>query len=200
MSKYVLAFFSLTFVSLAFNFPVIKKTVAVDTSKSELVWRGYKVVGQHHGSIQLINGSMEFDGNKLLGGSFEIDMTTIDCSDLTGGSKNKLIGHLKSDDFFSVDEHQTAAFKVTSASRKSKGQYDVTGNLTVKGITKPVTFAAAFTTEVAGTKVSANIKVDRTLYDIKYRSGNFFDGLGDKMINDHFDLEVSLVMNEIVEL
>jgi len=199
MSKYILAFLSVAFISLAFNFPVVKKNVAVDTSKSELVWRGYKVVGQHHGNIQLKNGSMEFDGNKLIGGSFEIDMTTIDCSDLSGGSKDKLVGHLKSDDFFGVTDHQKATFKVTSAVRKSKGQYDVTGNLTIKGITKPVSFLATFAAEGAGTKATAKIKVDRTLYDIKYRSGNFFEGLGDKMINDHFDLEVSLVMNEKLE-
>ena len=171
-------------------------TYKVDTSKSELTWKGKKVTGEHHGTIDLEEGSFTLDGMKLTGGSFVADMTSITDLDIADKDMNaKLTGHLKSEDFFSVEKHPTAKFVVTKATPKSGGAVDVTGDLTIKGITKPVTFPVQVSTTGGQATVKGTITVDRSKYDMKFRSKSFFDvaTLGDKMIYDDFEIEVDLV-------
>lgn len=115
-------------------------------------------------------------------------MTSINTTDLKGEWKDKLDGHLKADDFFGVEKFKTATLVFKNISTKNKNNYTVTADLTIKGITKPVTFDLV----VNGTTASANVKIDRTKYDIKYGSGSFFSDLGDKTINDEFELKVNL--------
>jgi polyisoprenoid-binding protein YceI len=166
----------------------------VNTAKSELTWLGKKVAGEHTGKITLKEGTITLDGAKLTGGKFVADLNTITCTDLTDKEYNgKLIGHLKSDDFFSVEKHPTATFVVTKATPKATGIYDVTGDLTIKGITKPVTFPVTVKTTAAGAEATGTLIVDRSKYDIKYNSKSFFDNLGDKIINDDFSIDVKLV-------
>ena len=168
----------------------------VDTSKSELIWRGKKVTGEHHGTIDLKEGSFTLDGMKLTGGSFTADMNSITDTDLTDKEYNaKLVGHLKSDDFFGVEKHPMAKFIVTKAAPKSGDMVDVTGDLTIKGITKPVTFPVTVTSSGGQAMVKGTIIVDRSKYDMKFRSKSFFDvaTLGDKMVYDDFEIEVDLV-------
>lgn len=168
----------------------------VDNSQSTLSWTAKKVTGSHSGNISVTSGKLELDKNVLKGGSFELDTRTITVTDIKdAGMNGKLLGHLKSDDFFAVDKHPSANFVITSAAAKGGGNYDVTGNLTIKGITKPISFPATVT--VAGGKATAKatIKVDRTKFEIKYRSNNFFENLGDKAIYDDFELDVTLVAN-----
>ena len=168
----------------------------VDNAQSSLSWTAKKVTGSHSGNISVSSGKLEVDKNVLKGGSFELDTRSITVTDIKDANMNgKLLGHLKSDDFFSVDKHPSASFVITSAAAKGGGNYDVNGNLTIKGITKPISFPATVT--VAGGKVTAKatIKVDRTKFDIKYRSNNFFENLGDKAIYDDFELDVTLVAN-----
>ena len=176
--------------------PTKATTYKVDTSKSELKWNGKKVTGEHYGTIALKDGSFTLDGAKLTGGSFVADMNSIVVQDLTDKEFNgKLTGHLKSEDFFSVEKHPTASFVVTSATPKSNGMVDVAGNLTIKGITKPVSFPVAVTPSKEGAMVKGTIVVDRSKYDMKFRSKSFFDAatLGDKMVYDDFTIEVDLV-------
>lgn len=116
-----------------------------------------------------------------------MDMTTLTVTDLEGEMKGKLEGHLKSDDFFSTDKHTEAKFVITNVSGKD-GKYKVTGDLTIKGITNPNTFDMI----ISGNTAKADLKVDRTKYDIKFRSASFFDNLKDKAIYDNFDLHVNL--------
>ncbi len=171
-------------------------TYKVDTSKSELIWRGKKVTGQHHGTIDLQSGSFTLDGMKLTGGSFVADMNSITDLDIADKDMNgKLVGHLKSEEFFGVEKHQTAKFVVTKATPKTGGMVDVTGDLTVKGITKPVTFPVTVTSSGGQAMVKGTIIVDRSKYDMKFRSKSFFDAatLGDKMVYDDFEIEVDLV-------
>ncbi|TDE18196.1 YceI family protein [Dyadobacter psychrotolerans] len=166
----------------------------VNASKSELTWLGKKVTGEHTGKISLKEGVITMDGAKLTGGKFVADLTSITCTDLTDKEYNgKLIGHLKSDDFFSVEKHPTATFVVTKVAPKSAGVYDVTGNLTIKGITKPTTFPVTVKTTSTGAEATGTLVVDRSKYDIKYNSKSFFENLGDKMINDDFTIDVKLV-------
>lgn len=171
-------------------------TYKVDASKSELKWNGKKVTGEHYGTINLKEGSFTLDGAKLTGGSFVADMNSIIVQDLTDKEYNgKLLGHLKSEDFFSVEKHPTAKFVVTNATQKSGNTYDVTGNLTIKGITKPVTFPVTVTPAGNGAAVKGTIVVDRSKYDMKFRSKSFFDAatLGNNLIYDDFTIEVNLV-------
>jgi len=163
----------------------------VNTSKSELKWTGKKVSGEHWGYINLKDGSILIEDNKIVSGEFNIDMTTITCKDLEDAEWNgKLVGHLKSDDFFSVDKFNVATLKILKSSSFENGFTTIKGELTIKGITKPVSFKA--------TKIEngymATITIDRTLYDVRYGSGKFFDNLGDNMISDDFVLDVKILV------
>ncbi|MGJ8735169.1 YceI family protein [Zobellia laminariae] len=168
--------------------PVAEEKKEVKTETSTITWKAYKVTGSHTGTVNLKSGTLAFDGDKLTGGEFVVDMTTLVATDLEGESKGKLEGHLKSEDFFSTEKNTEATLVFTSVEAKGKNAYEVTGDLTIKGITKPVTFDVS----VYGSKATASVKVDRTAYDIKYGSGNFFENLGDKTIYDEFDLVVDL--------
>ncbi|WP_298150424.1 YceI family protein [Flavobacterium sp.] len=166
------------------------QTKKVDVKKSTITWVGKKVTGQHSGTVNLKDGSLVFKSNKLTGGAFNVDMTSIAVTDLKAGEgKEKLEGHLKADDFFGTAKFATASLAFKTITAKANNTYTVVADLTIKGITKPVTFDLA----VAGNKATTSFKIDRTKYDIKYGSGSFFDGLGDKVINDDFDVTVSLV-------
>ncbi len=161
------------------------KKVAI--KNSTITWVGKKVTGQHTGNISLKEGFLMMKGKELRGGEFVIDMTSINVTDLSGDSKGKLEGHLKSDDFFGIANHPTATLKFTGFSGE-EGMYTVIGDLTIKGQTHPVSFEL----KIDGNKATTALKVNRTKYGIKYGSGSFFDNLGDKAINDEFELDVSL--------
>lgn len=160
----------------------------LDTSKSKVVWVGKKVTGQHTGEVKVKSGTFEMKDGKLTGGQVVMDMTTITTTDLTGEWADKLVGHLKADDFFATSKHKTATFKAKSVSGK-KGEYKVKGDLTIKDVTKPATV----TLKQKGNTFTGKLKFDRTKYGIKYNSGNFFKGLGDKMIYDDVELSLTLV-------
>jgi polyisoprenoid-binding protein YceI len=165
----------------------------VNASQSKVKWNGKKVTGEHYGTINLKSGNLTVANGQVTGGNFEMDMNSIVCEDLTNQDINaRLVGHLKSDDFFSVDKHATSKFVVTNVKKVSGNEYEFTGNLTIKGITHPVTFTA--NTEVNGNQLKANgkITIDRTKYDIRFRSGRFFSDLGDNLIYDDFTLDFSL--------
>ncbi|KEQ30985.1 lipid-binding protein [Pedobacter antarcticus 4BY] len=176
-----------------------KKAISfkVDPGQSKLTWLAKKVTGEHAGTIQVRSGSLEVDNNVLKGGSFELDTKTITVTDIEDKEGNaKLLGHLKSDDFFAVEKFGTAKFVITSAQSKGSGLYQIKGNLTIKGITNEVTFPANVTLDNNKLVAKAKIKVDRTKYDIKFRSKSFFENLGDKTIYDDFELDIQLVANK----
>lgn len=168
--------------------PIASEKKEVNTETSKVTWKAYKVTGSHTGTVDLNSGALMFDGEKLTGGEFEVDMPTLISTDLEGDSKGKLEGHLKSDDFFGVETYPTAKLVFTEVEASGKNSYKVTGDLTIKGITKAVTFDVS----IYGSKATATLKVDRANYNVKYGSGSFFDDLGDKTIYDEFDLVVDL--------
>jgi polyisoprenoid-binding protein YceI len=181
-----------------------KKAVILkaDTQKSVVKWSGKKVTGEHNGTVSMADGSLQVENGKLKGGSFEIDMNSITNADLTDVEYNaKLVGHLKSDDFFAVDKHPKAVFKITKATPVTNAKadaenYTITGDLTIKGITHSITFPANVKITDNKAEATAKFDVDRTKYDIKFRSGNFFQNLGDNMIYDNFTIDLKLVANE----
>src|SRR5690606_35721546 len=112
--------------------------------------------------------------------------------------RDKLVNHLKSDDFFGVEKYPTAKFEITKVVSQGNDQYLVTGNLTIKATTKEIEFPATIKAEGEALTASAQITVDRSEYDIRYGSSSFFDNLGDKVIYDDFNLDVTLVaQNEL---
>ncbi|HEY8919181.1 MAG TPA: YceI family protein [Chitinophaga sp.] len=173
----------------------VKSTVfVVDKTNSSLTWTARKVTGQHTGSIRISSGTLELDNNQLQRGSFELDTRSITVTDLKDADSNaKLTGHLKSEDFFAVEKFPAANFTISSVTPVSGNQHTVTGKLTIKGITHDLSFPA--TVVINGSKLSAkaSVKIDRTKYDIKFRSKSFFENLGDKAIYDDFDLDIALL-------
>jgi polyisoprenoid-binding protein YceI len=166
----------------------------VNKTESQVRWEASKVTGTHWGYVPLKNATLDYSGGKIKGGSFDMDMVNLTVEDLTDAkSKGNLTGHLKSDDFFSVEKFNTSSFKITEAKSSNGTDYTITGNLTIKGITQKVYFPAKVA--VAGKKVTATgqIKFDRTKFEIKYRSGSYFEDLADKMIYDEVKLDVKLV-------
>lgn len=182
----------LSLVQFSFR-PTSVQTHKVDINQSSIGWKAYKVTGQHTGLVNLKSGELKFNGNKLTGGSFTVDVTSITCTDMTGEYATKLVNHLKSEDFFSAATHPTAKFEITNAIHQGGELYKIVGNLTIKNITKPVRFNAVVKDEMGGKTANAQIKIDRADYDVKYGSGAFFADLGDKTIYDEFDLNVKLV-------
>lgn len=185
----------LVLVAIA-TFSFVKPPVKVpaDLTSSFVKWTGYKVTGQHFGKVMLKSGSLEFEGDNLIGGAFEMDMTSITVEDLSGEGAKKLGGHLKSDDFFGVAAHPTSKFVITKVvSRGTPGAYKIIGNLNLKAATKELRFNADIKTIEGKQTAVAKITLDRSEYDIRFGSGSFFENLGDKTIYDEFDLEINLV-------
>lgn len=166
-------------------------TYSVDVTKSTITWIGKKVTGSaHNGTTVLKSGSLNVNGKNVTGGSFIIDMTAI--KDAEGSEK--LEGHLKADDFFGTDKFPTSTFVITKVAGSGEN-VTITGNLTIKGITKPISFPATVAVNADGTvsALAGKITVDRTKYDIRYGSKSFFGSIGDKAIDDNFEIGVKLV-------
>lgn len=164
----------------------------VDTKASKVYWTAKKVTGEHTGHVSLQNGTVTLKDGAISNASFTMDMNTIDCTDMEGEWKDKLVGHLKSDDFFSVEKNPTAAFNVKSV-KKSGAQTLVTGDLTIKGITHEVSFPVDVKNDNTTLTANGTAKLDRTKWDIRYRSGKFFSDLGDNLIYDEFEIRIELV-------
>ena len=163
---------------------------AIDAATSNIHWLGKKVTGQHEGNISLKSGSLTLDNGTVTGGDFIVDMTSMTCTDLEGKYAGKLIGHLSSDDFFGVATHPEAKLVFTKVTAKGNGVYAVTGDFTIKGITKE----ASFDLTVTGNEATVKVIIDRSKHDIRYGSNSFFDNLGDKAIYNDFELDVTLKM------
>lgn len=164
-----------------------------DINSSKVEWRGEKVTGYHDGDIKIKSADIEFKDGLIISGKVVIDMTTINCTDLSGGSKSKLEGHLKSDDFFSVDKFNEAVLEITSSSKQGN-ELKVRGNLTIKGTTKPIEFKATISEDGKTIIAKGNMTIDRTDYNVRYGSASFFDSLGDKAIYDNFELNFTLIL------
>lgn len=168
-------------------------TLNVDVAKSKVNWVGKKVTGQHSGTVMIKSGRVIFENDRPVSGNFVIDMNSIACTDLQGDYANKLVGHLKSDDFFGVANNPTVSFVMKNAAATADPKsFVITGDLTIKAVTLPVSFDAKIDMSTA----TAKIKVDRTKFGIKYGSGSFFDNLGDKAIDNIFEMDVMLAFTK----
>jgi polyisoprenoid-binding protein YceI len=174
------------------------ETYNVVAEESEVNWNGKKVAGEHSGNIELERGELKIANDQLTGGTLVIDMASITNTDITSEEDNqKLVGHLKSDDFFGVEKYPTATFninKVTPIADAAAGQpnYNVEGDLTIKDKTNPVSFPATVKVENGTVNANADVTVDRSKFDVRYGSNSFFDNLGDKAIDDEFIVSFDL--------
>jgi len=191
MNKLILISF-LFLISNTTYTQTMSRSIKID--KSNVKWYGDEITGkQHYGSLQFKEGRVILTGtgkisDKIISGNFIVDMNSLSVEDLSGRGKNSLEGHLKSDDFFSVSKYNYAFLKILDGNDPINGVQTLNGDLTIKGISNPVTF----TMELNGKKAKCILIFDRTKYDVKFRSGNFFQNLGDKLIYDDIKLEVSL--------
>ncbi|PJJ59204.1 YceI family protein [Hymenobacter chitinivorans] len=174
----------------------------VQPQLSTLGWVGKKVTGQHSGTIQFKSGDVEVKGAQITGGTFVIDMNSLKVTDITDADTNgKLMGHLRSDDFFSIDKNATSTFKITKITPIKGAAADannatVTGNLTIKGITKPISFPAKIGVKNGVAAASGTATIDRTQFDIKYGSKSFFESIGDKAIDNDFTLSFNVIAKQ----
>jgi hypothetical protein len=164
------------------------KNFEIVSDQSNIDWIGRKVTGAHNGTIPVKNGSLTLTNNQLTGGKFIIDTTAINILDVTDPATNaQFAGHLASDDFFSSEKYPEAIFEISTVNGNQ-----VEGNLTIKDITHPISFTADVNTNGNTVNASGKIVVDRTKYNMKFRSGNFFKDLGDTLIYNDFDLNVTI--------
>lgn len=171
----------------------MEKQLHLVPAQSSIEWVGRKVTGAHNGTIALKQGTVTLRNEQLTGGRFVIDTTAITILDVTDPATNaQFAGHLASDDFFNAASYPEAVLDITHAEPRGNGSYHVIADLTIKGITHPVGFDATITGENGQLTAQAKITIDRTAYDMKFRSGNFFTNLGDTLIYNHFDLNVHI--------
>lgn len=169
------------------------KKFEVVNEQSNIDWTGRKVTGAHNGTISIKRGALTINDHKLSGGDFVIDTTSIKILDITDpGTNAQFAGHLFSEDFFASDSYPEATFIITDAGHVKEDHYQIAGDLTIKGITHPVSFPADVLITDQAISASGKIILDRTKYDMKFRSGNFFTNLGDTLIYNEFELDLKL--------
>lgn len=167
----------------------------VDLSTSMITWKGYKPTGSHNGTVAIQDADLLIEGGALKAGEFTIDMNSIKVEDIPADNDGnaKLRGHLTSADFFDVATYPTSKFVITNVEKKEGNKVHLTGNLTIKDVTKSVTIPAMMSTENGVTTLeSETFMIDRAEFNVKYGSKSFFDDLKDKFIND--DMEMSFVV------
>lgn len=175
---------------------------SVDAAASKINWEGSKVTGgKHHGVISLSEGELNVKDGKIEGGTFTVDMNSITVEDLkTGDGKEDLEAHLKgtgtedkADHFLNVKKYPKGTFVITSVTEEA-GKQVVTGNLTLKEVTKSISFPVMSTvTESEVTVHGDAFNINRTLWNINFNSNSLFDGLGDKAISDDIAIQFHLV-------
>lgn len=172
------------------SFTTDKGTTELD--RAGIVWTGKKLTGSHTGTLNFSRTDLQFKEDVLVSALFEVDMTSLKNTDLDEESAGKLVGHLSSDDFFGIKDHPTASFTSTSIEAMKDGNYKITGNMSIKGVTNSETFEVNVRGKGGVYQANADIMIDRTKYGVKYGSGTFFENLGDKAIFDEFNLTIQI--------
>jgi len=167
--------------------------VRVNTENSTVKWIGSKITENHEGTINIAKGYLGIEHGTLVSGQVIIDMKSIHTTDMSDKMNQKLDGHLKSKDFFNVDEFSVATIIIKDAIRGEGNSYEIGAELTIKGITNKIRFEANVDVNGQNFLATAKIKIDRTKWSIKYGSGSFFENLGDKLILDQIEFDISLL-------
>jgi polyisoprenoid-binding protein YceI len=175
-------------------------TVPAMATSSTINWVGFNTYadGRHNGTVAIKNGEFQIKGDELVGGSFTIDMNTIACADLTDAEYNgKLVGHLKSDDFFGVETNPEAKFEIVSVTANdpadATASHTVTGNLTLRGVTKAITVPANIKVSNGHVQVTTpEFAIDRKQWNVMYGSTGIEGVAKDKLIDDNILLSLDI--------
>ena len=181
---------TLTLISISFSY---SQSLTANKTQSLIRWYGEELTGKtHFGNLSFKEGQIELQDGLIIGGNFVVNMTSLSVEDLSGGAKARLEGHLRSDDFFSVDKYPEATLKISQKAKVEGDLQKLYGELTIKGIKHAVDFSIILVDKKTAT---ANLSFDRSKYNVRFRSGSFFENLGDKLILDDIRMEVSLQWN-----
>lgn len=165
----------------------------VDVAKSTFKWTGKKVTGSHWGNVKLSDGVINAEKGAVKNGNFTLDMNSLDVKDIPAEKgAGKLAGHLKADDFFSTEKYPTARLVLKSVTSDG-GSATCVADLTIRDVTNEISFPAIIGIADNQLTATADFKVDRTKWGIKYGSGSFFKEIGDKAIYDDFEVSVNIV-------
>ncbi len=175
----------------------------LDAPRSELKWTGFKPTSSHFGEVPLGNGTIYIDGDLITGGTVEIKMSELTVLDIEGEKRTDLENHLKGttpgqeDHFFDVQKHPTATFTILNSKKLENdpvGTHQINGALTIKDITHPISFKAVvdMSSGVALKATAEPFVIDRSKWDIKYKSKAFYDNLNDKFILDEIRFELTI--------
>lgn len=177
-----------------FSFTLHTNNVKVNKKNSTVIWTGSKPTGSHTGNMNIKSGYLTFDHGQVVAGNFVIDMKSLTCSDIESEKKNQyLVDHLKDADFFNVEKFPEASLSIIRVQKLKEKQFQMLADLTIKGITKPVSFTADLSVNGNSYNAIAKIIIDRTKWGVEYKSGNIFKDLGDKIIYDDIEFDIFLV-------
>ena len=173
------------------------ENIKIDITQSQVEWIGRKVTGEHSGTIGLTEGWIQMDGDILIAGEIIIDMASISNVDIQSPDwRGKLETHLKSEDFFYVNSFPEAILKINGSQPlqldNSANNMQILADLTIRGITHPISFPVLIQNSGPTFSAEGSVNIDRTLYNIKYKSGQFFFDLGDKLIYDEFTIKFTV--------
>jgi len=169
----------------------------VNTDKSKLTWKAEKISGGHDGFVFLKSGNIMIDHGKISAANFIVDMNTITNEDIESEEySQKLVGHLKSADFFDVEKFPEVTFSMIKSNSLGNDKYDIVGELKIKGNKNIINFPVELSLTKSEVIASGTFSFDRTKFDIIYGSGSFFDNLGDKAINNEVNVDFEIVFNK----
>lgn len=168
----------------------------IDTKESIITWKGSMVLNaeEHIGYAHVSKGELMIEEGQLVGGTAEINLNTIEYKDKK--NKNTPINHLKSPDYFDVEKFPISTFAITKVASVSGKTMKVTGNLTIKGVTRRVTFPADMELENGIANANGKLTIDRTDWGIRYRSGKFYDVLADQVVSDEIEFNIKIVARQ----
>lgn len=180
---------------LIISYSLSSNMFTIVEEKSTIKWKGTKSTGSYHdGLISIQNGFITIDNNIIINGEINIDMNSITCTDIENLESNQyLISHLKNDDFFSVPDFPLSNLKIIKVDHQKNDNYLITADLTIKSHTHPIQFLANIKISENAAVAIGKIEIDRSKYNIKYKSKTWYPDIGDRFINDIFELYFNLV-------
>ena len=197
MKKIFLSLLFSVFYVFAIATNIHTENVRVNTENSVVKWKGSKVTSFHEGNVSITKGYLTINHGTLVGGEFVINMNSITCTDIKSKKKNDyFVSHIKNEDFFDVEKFPNTIIKIVKVKMEraeEKNRYKILADLTIKGITHPISFFADVDINGSNFLAKAKIKIDRTKWGIEYNSGSFFKDLGDKLILDEIEFDIFLL-------
>ena len=169
-----------------------EKTYTIDLTRSKLRWVAKKLTGSHWGNIRLKSGIVKIKNNLPIAGEFIVDMKTIEVMDTKGSIwGKKLQSHLHSKDFFDTENYPEAKLSIKKVTMRN-GRFIIDADLSIKSIIHPIEFVCEIFQSSDLATARGKMEIDRTLYDVTYRSARYFPNIGDRMIHDIFTIDFEI--------